>query len=135
MKETQRYGFDPWVGKIPWRSVWQPTPVFMPGKSHGQRTLEGCGLSQSWKQLMLLSMHACISKRGKLFQKLFKGIYIHLCIQIQIHLCNAYVPLQAHLQCIFYIYIPMINYRLCLLSRVSAFFQRRPGTELDFLNG
>jgi len=34
--------FDPWVGKIPWRSKWQPTPVFLPGKSHGQRTLVGC---------------------------------------------------------------------------------------------
>ena len=30
-----------WVGKIPWRRKWQPTPVFWPGKSHGQRSLEG----------------------------------------------------------------------------------------------
>ena len=33
--------FDPWVGKIPWRRVWQPTPVFLPGESHGQRSLAG----------------------------------------------------------------------------------------------
>ena len=33
--------FDPWVGKIPWRRKWQPTPVFLPGKSHGQRGLVG----------------------------------------------------------------------------------------------
>ena len=33
-------GFDPWVGKIPWRRKWQPTPVLLPGKSHGQRILE-----------------------------------------------------------------------------------------------
>ena len=33
--------FDPWVGKIPWRRKWQPTPVFCPGKSHGQRSLVG----------------------------------------------------------------------------------------------
>ena len=32
---------DPWVRKIPWRRKWQPTPVFLPGKSHGQRSLEG----------------------------------------------------------------------------------------------
>ena len=32
-------GFDPWVGKIPWRMAWQPTPVFLPGESHGQRSL------------------------------------------------------------------------------------------------
>ena len=33
--------FNPWVGKIPWRRKWQPTPVLLPGKSHGQRTLVG----------------------------------------------------------------------------------------------
>ena len=31
----------PWVGKIPWRRAWQPIPVFLPGKSHGQRSLAG----------------------------------------------------------------------------------------------
>ena len=34
-----RSGFDPWVGKIPWRRKWQPTPVSLPGESHGQRSL------------------------------------------------------------------------------------------------
>ena len=33
--------FDSWVGKIPWRRAWQPTPVFLPGESHGQRSLVG----------------------------------------------------------------------------------------------
>ena len=32
---------SPLVGKIPWRRKWQPTPVFLPGKSHGQRSLVG----------------------------------------------------------------------------------------------
>ena len=32
----------PWVRKIPWRREWQPTPVFLPGKSHGQRSLVSC---------------------------------------------------------------------------------------------
>ena len=36
-----RHGLDPRVGKIPWRRKWQPTPVFLPGKSHGQRNLVG----------------------------------------------------------------------------------------------
>ena len=39
--ECGRPGFDPWVGKIPWRRKWQPTPVLLPGKSHGQRSLVG----------------------------------------------------------------------------------------------
>ena len=33
--QRRRHGFDPWVGKIPWRRKWQPTPVFLPGISHG----------------------------------------------------------------------------------------------------
>ena len=33
--------FDPWVGKILWQGAWQPTPVFLPGESHGQRGLAG----------------------------------------------------------------------------------------------
>ena len=36
-----RCGFDPWVGKIPWSRKWQPTPVFLPRKSHGQTNLVG----------------------------------------------------------------------------------------------
>ena len=36
-----RLGFNPWVRKIPWRRAWQPTPVFLPGESHGQRSLVG----------------------------------------------------------------------------------------------
>jgi len=39
----RRCGFDHWVGKIPWRRAWQPIPVFLPGKSHGQRSLVGYG--------------------------------------------------------------------------------------------
>ena len=35
-------GFDPWVGKTPWGRKWQPTPVSLPGKSPGQRSLVGC---------------------------------------------------------------------------------------------
>ena len=33
--------FNPWVGKIPWRRKWQPIPVFLPGESHGRRSLVG----------------------------------------------------------------------------------------------
>ena len=37
----RRLGFDPWVGMVFWRRKWQPTPVFLPEKSHGQGSLEG----------------------------------------------------------------------------------------------
>ena len=36
-----RPGFNPWVRKIPWRRPWQPTPVLLPGKTHGWRSMVG----------------------------------------------------------------------------------------------
>ena len=46
-RRYKRRGFDPWVSKIPWGRAWQPTLVFLPGESHGQRSpvgysLQGC---------------------------------------------------------------------------------------------
>ena len=40
-RRHKRCRFDPWVRKIPWRKKWEPTPVFLPGKPHGQRSLVG----------------------------------------------------------------------------------------------
>ena len=40
-RRLRRFRFNPWVRKIPWRRAWQPIPVFLPGKSHGQRSLVG----------------------------------------------------------------------------------------------
>ena len=45
-RSLRRLRFSPWVGKIPWRRKWLPTPEFLPEKSHGQRSLVGyspCG--------------------------------------------------------------------------------------------
>ena len=46
--QCRRCGFDPWVGKIPWRRKWQPTPVFLPGKI--PRTEETGGLQSIGSQ-------------------------------------------------------------------------------------
>ena len=40
--DVKTHEFSPWVRKSPWRRAWQPTPVFLPGESHGQRSLAGC---------------------------------------------------------------------------------------------
>ena len=40
-RRHKRLGFNPWMGKIPWRRAWQPTPVFLLGECHGQRSLVG----------------------------------------------------------------------------------------------
>ena len=57
----KRRRFDPWVGKIAWRKAWQPTPVFLPGESHGWRSLVGYTahrVSKSQTRTKQLSKHA-----------------------------------------------------------------------------
>ena len=49
-RRCKRNRFNPWVGKAPWRRAWQPTPVFLPGESHGLRSLMGYS-PQSCKEL------------------------------------------------------------------------------------
>ena len=58
--------FDPYVGKIPWRRAWQPTPVFLPGQSHRQRGLAGYShrVSESPTGLKWLSRKASTQGRG-----------------------------------------------------------------------
>ena len=69
--QSRRPGCDPWIGKFPWRREWLPTPVFLPGKSHGQRSLEGYSpwgrkesdtterLTHYWVQLWLFCQWSC----------------------------------------------------------------------------
>ena len=40
-RRHKRSGLDPWMGTVPWRKTWLPTPVFLPGEFHGQRSLAG----------------------------------------------------------------------------------------------
>ena len=59
--QCRRPRFDPWLRKIPWRRKRQPTPVFLPGKSHGQRTLvsyspQGCKESDMTEGTELASL-------------------------------------------------------------------------------
>ena len=59
-----RDGFDPWVRKILWSRKWQPTPVFLPGKFHGQRSLVndspgGCKESDRTEHLAQASCFDC----------------------------------------------------------------------------
>ena len=65
-RSYRRLGFDSWVGKIPWRRAWLPTPVFLPGESHGQRTWQAIvhkvSKSQTWlKRLNTHTHHYCRS--------------------------------------------------------------------------
>ena len=66
--QCRRHGFNPWVGKILWRREWQPTPVFLPGESHEQRSLVG------------------YSPKGHKETRLNDGI--HMCVCINAHIYN-----------------------------------------------
>ena len=71
-------GFNPWVRKIPWRRKWQPTPVFSPGKSHGQKSLVGYSL-QGHKESdtierLILSLSSLVRKQQ---QKTGLWVYDH----------------------------------------------------------
>ena len=53
-RRHKRCGFDPWIGKIPCRRAWQLIPLFLPGESHGQRSLAGyspwgCRVWHDWR--------------------------------------------------------------------------------------
>ena len=68
----KRSGLDAWVRKMPWRRAWQPSPVFFPGESHGQRSLADYS-PQGHKELDMTeaTQHAMVMKKGKLIQRLF----------------------------------------------------------------
>jgi len=57
----KRSRFHPWFGRILWRRKWQPTPVFLPGESHGQRSWQAIvhGVTKNQTRLKGLSTHAC----------------------------------------------------------------------------
>ena len=56
-----RRGINPWVRKISWRRVWQPTPILLPGESHGQRSLTGCSSQGCTKSdTTEATQHVCV---------------------------------------------------------------------------
>ena len=75
--QLRRPGFNPCVGKIPWRRKWWLTPVSLPGKSHGQRSLVGCspwGLKEldPTERLTLTSVqfsHSVVSDSLRLYKR------------------------------------------------------------------
>ena len=79
MQETHmRCGFNPWVRKIPWRKAWQPAPVCLPGKAHGQKMLASCSRwghkqsEQDWSDLVCRTL----IHLGPLLSPLCSGISI-----------------------------------------------------------
>ena len=64
--QHRRCEFSPWVRKIPWRRKWQPSAVFLPGKSHGQGSLGSYGLWDHKESDMTQQLNNNNIQKGKL---------------------------------------------------------------------
>ena len=76
-----RPGFDPWVGKIPWRRAWHPTPVFLPGESpwtEGPGGLQVHGVTKSQTQLSNLACTCRINVCIYIYMYIYISIYIYI---------------------------------------------------------
>ena len=72
-----RPGFDPWVGKIPWRRKWQPTPVFLPGTSHGRGAwqVQSTGSqSRTWPSTHTCSLQVYYTDHGILQARIMEWV-------------------------------------------------------------
>ena len=78
-RRHKRRWFDPWVRKISWRRKQQPTPVFLPGKSHGQRSLLGYS-SWGWKELDTTE-HTCMHMCARAHTHTDTHIHTHTPVQ------------------------------------------------------
>ena len=74
--QCRRWGLEPWFGKIPWRRKWQPTPAFLRGESHGQRSVAGyspwgCTALDTPEHANLAHSASCVILEKHLFQAQF----------------------------------------------------------------
>ena len=98
-RKCKRSGFDPWVRKIPWK--WQATPVVLPGKFHGQRSLAGCsprGCKESdmtertcrpWGDSELVSLQPESSQQKRIYVVWTLGLWAGCCHP---HTCLPHLP-------------------------------------------
>ena len=89
LRRHKRHRFTPWVRKVPWRRAWQPTPVFLPGDSHGQRSLEGCS---PWGRRELGTMERLSSSRTIQWPSAWRQGTLVLCVQTTQQLCTLRPP-------------------------------------------
>ena len=98
--QCKRRRFNPWVRKIPWRMEWQPTPVLLPGKFHGQRSLAGyspcgCRVRHDWA-----SMHSVPYLNSPMFKEIFPNLWdlavTYLIIPIFLF-CNNFEQITVYL--------------------------------------
>ena len=83
----KRHEFHPRVKKIPWRRKWQPTPVFLPEESHGQRSLATMvhGTTESCTAERLSTPSLYMSLRVSVYICVF--VYMHMCLCVYVYIC------------------------------------------------
>ena len=92
--QCRRPGFDTWVEKIPWRRKWQPTPVFLPGEFHGQRSLAGyCAWDCRLRYVPCTPYHL-----GYQIWKLRESTCIYNCIKEENNLNLFILPIVKHIE-------------------------------------
>ena len=97
----------PWVLKIPWRRAWQPTPVFLPGESHGQRSLVGYspwGCKESDILKLVSIQHTYVHTYPNIYRSHMYDTHVSNIIRITLYVYISLVPKYARL-CI-YIFAP-----------------------------
>ena len=128
--QCRRFGFSPWVRKILWRRKWQPSPVFSPGKSHGQRSLAGycpCGhreldMTECTSNSNIDDLQCCITFRCtvKWFSYICMYTYMYVCkhICIYIYACVHTCALtHTHTRTLFQILSILDYYTLSIVPR------------------
>ena len=118
--QCMRRWFSLWVGKISWRRKWQPTPVFLPGKYHGQRRLVASihGVSESQTSL---SDWTAISLMGRFRPRLI--VFIGFLPMSSCGVC-------AHKLTVFiraFLVGPALGSRLCVNHFISSLWQPHVG--------
>ena len=75
--------FDPWLGKIPWRRKWQPTPVFLPGEFHGQREPDGVQSTNAFTCRKICPSFSKYYKKNMTFEREM-GVYLGVAVSFMI---------------------------------------------------
>ena len=114
-----RPGFDLWVGKIPWRRAKQPTPVFLPGESHGQRRLAGYSpwATKSW--IWLSEYAQCFINNCKVNIK-------RICLFNFMIVWKGIHSIKGIKQQVIFLWSPLVQDKLHFYVTYGVYFAKRP---------
>ena len=128
-RRLRRHELDSWVGKIPWRRKWQPTPIFLPGEFHAQRSLAGYNpwgrQSRTWLSNWAHRHAKYMLEKGKHLSL----VRLHVCMLSRLTLCNpmdcsllgssVHGIFQAGLLCLLHIRQILYHWAYWIISQVN----------------